>query len=153
MALPPIAAPGDWSRVIADAALLFMNTQIQIVSTSTTPYDMATSAGGDTVVTVHWSGQARGQNLANTRGFNVGGESTGNPTGTRGYTWQVPLPEDGGPSMKIQRGWFVKWISGGNDDVLDESLFLIDSVLNSTWRATQLLICTVDVEATPGWSA
>lgn len=159
MPLPKIAdtfSPGDWSAVITPIAEGFMNCDIELIAPDSrpdAPYDPETGLGGVGSPTVIWYGKARAQHVAATRGANLQGQDTYNPTGHRDMTFQIPLNEDYGYSGKIERGWLIRVLDGGKDRQLTDYLYNVDSGVNSSWAALRTIVCTIDVKASGNWGS
>lgn len=146
---------GDWSAVITTTAEQFMNAEIELIAPDSkpdTPYDAATNTGGVGSPTVVWYGKARAQHVSSTRGANLQGQDTFNPTGHRTYNFQIPLNNDYGYMGKIERGWYIRVTDGGKNPELLDYIFIVDSALNSSWAALRTIICTFDVKASGNWS-
>jgi len=62
---------------------------------------------------------------------------------------QLPrLPELG----KIRRGWIVRVMSADRNLELDNFVLVVDSVVNSSWRASVTVECSVNVENESVWT-
>lgn len=79
----------------------------------------------------------------------VGG-STNNPSGEVRIRVQIPRTAYSG---KISRGWQVRVLTATRNPELLDYLFVVDANVNSSWRASNTIECSVNVENDPSWSA
>lgn len=137
-----------WSDRIKIISDRFKNAQVELRDPSrvVTVYDPLTATmvqSGDPVV---WSGRARIQPVrlaVDTRG----GASTGNPSAE--VRVRVQIDRDA-ITERIERGWIVKvTASEYNAQLLDYQL-VVDAAVDSSWRASITVECTVDPEQVAG---
>lgn len=135
------------------AAGMWMNGEIDLIDPNgvkSTPYDPVTNTGGNETPTLIWSGKARIQQLSATRGANLGGQATQNPTLQRTIIFQIPSQIENGYNGRIERGWLIRVRDGGESPYLAGYNFFVDSSANSSMSWLRTVIAIVDVQANSG---
>ena len=80
----------------------------------------------------------------------VTGGQVANPSGEVRIRVQIPRTAYSG---KINRGWQIRVLSASRNPELAGYLFVVDANVNSSWRASNTIEATVNVENDPNWSA
>ena len=143
-------APVEWASRIGAISDTFKNAVIDLLDPSlvTATYNVDTGLTtyvGDPVVRA--GVRARVQPVRSSA--DIRGAGTGNPSGEVRVRVQLPrLPELG----KIRRGWIVRVMSADRNLELDNYVLVVDSVVNSSWRASVTVECSVNVENESVWT-
>lgn len=144
-------APSNWPDAIATVSEAFMNAIIELRDPTlvTTTRDVETNAvvtTGDPVIATNL--EARIQPIRGS--MDVSGGQVSNPSGEVRIRVQIPRTAYAG---KILRGWQIRVISAERNPTLVDYLFVVDANVNSSWRASNTIEATVNVENDPNWSA
>lgn len=144
--------PVVWSDVIAAKSLEYMNAVVELRNPAliTDPgYNVATNTYtpvGDPVVATGIPARIQPVRMA----VDIAGGATSNPGGEVRVRVQIPRTAYSG---KIKRGWQVRVLTAERNPELLDYLLVVDSSVNSSWRASATLECSVNVENDPTWSA
>lgn len=141
------------SLEMGKAAGMWMNGEIEIINPNgerVTPYDPVSNTGGEETPTIKWRGKARIQQLSATRGANIGGQATQNPTLQRTVIFQIPAQIEDGYNERIERGWLIRVVDGAEAAYLSGYNFFVDSSINSSLAWLRTVICIIDVQANSG---
>jgi len=143
-------APVEWANRIAAVSDTFKNGVVDLLDPSlvTADYDVDTGLTtyvGDPVVRAGVPARVQPvRSSADTRGA-----GTANPSGEVRVRVQLPrLPELG----KIKRGWIVRVTSADRNLELAGYVLVVDAVVNSSWRASVTVECSVNVENESVWT-
>lgn len=144
-------APVTWSDAIAAVSDGFKNAVIELRDPSlvTSTRDVETNqvvTTGNPVIATNL--EARIQPIRGA--MDVSGGQVSNPSGEVRIRVQIPRTAYDG---KINRGWQIRVISAERNPELVDYLFVVDANVNSSWRASNTIEATVNVENDPNWSA
>jgi len=133
-----------WSDIIADVSDTMKPDLVDLLNpnltTSTYNVDTGTYVTtGNPVVATNVSARIQPFRVS----VDVGANGTGNPSGEIRVRVQIPRTSVTG---RIQRGWQVRVVQSERTPDLDTYLFYVDSVVNSSWRASITLECTVNLD-------
>ncbi len=137
-------APSVWANRIAAVSERFQNAIVDIVDPSavTTDFDVDTNEIDQTGTGVIASDiQARIQPVR--LSVDTRGTSTGNPSGEVRMRVQMPRESVG---QKVKRGWLIRVTESERNPELLDYVLVVDAEVNSSWRATLTVECTVNVE-------
>lgn len=140
--------PVSFADRIAAVSETFMNATIQLRNPElqTSTYDAVTGEyvfTGDPVVATGVKARIQPIRLA----VDVSG-STSNPSGEVRIRVQIPRTAYSG---KIIRGWQVRVLTADRNTELLDYLFVVDAAVDSSWRASHTIECSVNVENDPAW--
>lgn len=145
-------APIVWSDRIAAFSETMMNATIQLrdpALITDSGYNVETNTYtpvGNPVVATDIPARIQPVRLA----VDTVGGSTNNPSGEVRIRVQIPRTAYSG---KISRGWQVRVLTATRNPELLDYLFVVDANVNSSWRASNTIECSVNVENDPSWSA
>lgn len=143
-------APINFSDAIAKISDEFKNAIIDIFDPSlvTSTYDAATDVYTQTGDPAIVSGIA-----ARIQPFraqvNVAPGAIRNPSGDVRVRIQIPRTSVSG---RIKRGWQILVTTAERNPELAGYTFNVDAVVNSSWRASITMECSVNVESEEGWT-
>lgn len=137
-------APTVWADRIAAVSATYMNATVSLLDPSrvTSVFDVDTNAfvqTGDPVVASNIAARVQPVRLA----VDVRAGGTGNPSSEVRIRVQIPREAFVG---KIQRGWQIQVTASDRNPELLDYLFVVDSDVNSSWRASHTIEATVNVE-------
>jgi hypothetical protein len=135
-------APSQWADSIANVSTQFMNATVDILDPSevVSTFDVDTNAytsTGNAVVAENISARVQPVRLS------VDSRGGGNPSGEVRIRVQIPRDSYSG---RIKRGWLISVTAAERNPELLGYLFVVDSEVNSSWRATTTIEATVNVE-------
>jgi hypothetical protein len=144
-------APLVWADVIGEISDDYKNATISLLDPSlvTSTFDVETNAFvqvGNPVVAEGINARVQPVRLA----VDTRASSTGNPSSEVRIRVQIPRTAYSG---KIQRGWLIRVTQAERNPELLNLLFMVDSDVNSSWRASHTVEATVSVENDANWAA
>lgn len=144
-------APLVWANVIGEVSDDYKNATISLINPAlvSSTFDVDTNSYtsvGNPVVAEGIDARVQPVRLA----VDVRAGSTGNPSGEIRIRVQIPRTAYSG---KIQRGWLIRVTAADRNPELLDLLFVVDSDVNSSWRASHTVEATVNVEADANWAA
>lgn len=143
-------APLVWADVIGEISDTYKNATISLLDPSlvTSDFDVETNTytqTGNPVVAEDIDARVQPVRLA----VDTRAASTGNPSGEVRIRVQIPRASFAG---KAQRGWLVRVTAADRNPELLDYLFVVDANVNSSWRASNTIEATVNVEADANWA-
>lgn len=126
---------------MAESMSAWLNAEVEIFDANMRDleWDPVTNAYGEDVETVIWSGKARIQPVSN-----VGKPYVGAQSGSiRNVLLHVPIAEVGDD---VKPGMMIRVKESGNDPFLANSIFVIESAVNSSYAWVRTLFCTSDIK-------
>jgi hypothetical protein len=137
-------SPVEWADRIAAVSDRFKNATITIIDPSliTSTYDPVTDTytpTGDGIVAEDIAARIQPVRLA----VDMQGGATMNPTGEVRVRIQIPRTAYAG---RVEHGWRIRVISADRNPELLEYLFTVDANVNSSWRASNTIEASVNVE-------
>ena len=143
-------APLVWADVIGEISDDYKNATISLIDPSlvTSTFDVNTNQFvqvGNPIVAENIAARVQPVRLA----VDTRAGSTGNPSGEVRIRVQIPRTTFAG---KIQRGWLIRVTAADRNFELLNLLFVVDSDVNSSWRASHTVEATVNVEADANWA-
>ena len=142
--------PLVWASVIEEVSDTYKNATISLIDPSrvTSTFDVNTNQfvqTGNPVVAEDIDARVQPVRLA----VDTRAGSTGNPGGEVRIRVQIPRTAFSG---KVQRGWLVRVTAADRNPELLDYLFVVDANVNSSWRASNTIEATVNVEADANWA-
>jgi len=142
--------PVVWADSVGTISDEFKNATVTILDPSliTSTYNVdtgVTSQTGDPVIVAGVLARIQPVRLA----VDTRGGTTGNPSGEVRMRVQIPRTAYVG---KIRRGWIVNVTAASRNPELLDYVLVVDAVINSSWRASTTIECTVDVENVSDWT-
>lgn len=133
-----------WSDIIAEVSDTMKPDRIELLDPSlvSSTYNVDTGTyvtTGNPVVATDVSARIQPFRVS----VDVGANGTGNPSGEIRVRVQIPRTSVTG---RIQRGWQVRVLKSERTPDLPTYLLFVDSVVNSSWRASITLECTVNLD-------
>ena len=137
----------SWNDRIKIQSDKLKNAQIELRDPSRvmSVYDPVTNTLIQTGDPVVWTGPARVQPVR--LAVDTRGASTGNPSSE--VRMRVQIPREA-VSTRIERGWIVRVIDSEYNDQLEGYQLVVDAAVDSSWRASITVECSVNVEDVPG---
>lgn len=135
---------GAWVTAIERVSDRFKNAKVSLIDPSlvTTTYDPVTNTEtttGDPVVVADVPARVQPFRVSN----DLSANGTGNPSGEIRIRVQLPRESYTG---RIQRGWQVRITEATRTPDLETYIFYVDSVVNSSWRASITMECTANLD-------
>ena len=135
---------GSWSDAIGRTSDLYKNATITLLNPAlvTTTFDVNTNLPvvvGDGIVVANIPARIQPVRLS----VDSAAGATNNATGEVRLRIQIPRNAYSG---RIARGWHVKVTQADRNPSLTRYLFFVDSNINSSWRASNTIEVTTNVE-------
>lgn len=143
-------APAQFPDRIAAVSDRFKNAVVDVLDPSllTSSYDPNTNTmvqSGNPVVVSGVAARVQPVRLA----VDTRGSSTGNPSGEVRMRVQLPREAVG---QKVKRGWLIRVTAADRNPELLDYVLVVDSEVNSSWRASLTVEATVNVENEADWT-
>ena len=142
--------PLSWSDRIARVSDQYKNALVSILDPTRveSSYDIETAVTTQSGHAEVWRGLARIQPVR--LAVDIDSGLMRNPTADVRVRVQIPRNSFTG---RVKRGWIIQVVSSPENPELEDYQLVVDAEVNSSWRASTTIECSVNAESEPDYGS